>query len=410
MTSSPLSHSPSAQPPGEALKRVARARANLILREPFFGTLLLRLEAREDPACRAVWTDGRSLGVNPAFVATVEENVLEGVLCHEVMHLALGHHLRRGGRHQSRWNAATDYAVNPIVLDAGLELPGERLYDEKFAGMEAERIYELLDREPKQASAREGRSEVAAGSSPKARAGADFGEVRDFPGHGEQELLEELASWESALREAVRSAKAWGRIPASANRLLPELDRSRMNWREILARFMEQASRTDYLWARPNRRYAQSGFCLPTLSEKRFEPLVLIVDTSASISREDLAALASECLGILALYQDSAELTVLYVDCRVAGVQTLSGEDRPLPVGGGGTSYRPGFEHLRREAAEVAGVVYFTDGECADFPDEPDWPVLWVLSRENPWFRHRVPFGEVVALKTGRERVPGRKS
>jgi predicted metal-dependent peptidase len=399
----------SSLPQGEALKRVARARANLILKEPFFGTLLLRLEAREDPTCTGVWTDGRSLGVNPAFVAMVEESVLEGVLCHEVMHLALGHHLRRGGRTRDRWDAAADYAVNPIVMEAGLELPGERLHDERFAGMEAERIYELLDQEPKSDSAPGGRCEGTAGSSPVV--GADFGEVRDFPGQGEQELLEERTSLETALREAVRSAKAWGRVPASARRFLPELDRSRMNWREILARFMEQASRTDYLWARPNRRYAQSGFCLPTLTEKRFEPLVLMVDTSASISREDLASLASECLGILALYdQVSAELTVLYVDCRVAGVQTLSGEDRPLPVGGGGTSYRPGFEHLRREAADVAGVVYFTDGECADFPDEPEWPVLWVLSRENPWFRHRVPFGEVVCLNEGTESVPGRKS
>jgi predicted metal-dependent peptidase len=378
----------------DALKKIARARANLILREPFFGTLLLRLEAREDPECSGVWSDGRTLGVNPSFVAATEEPILEGVLCHEVMHLALGHHLRRGARSSARWNMAADYAVNAIVLESGLELPEERLHDPRYSSMEAEQIYELLEDEPRppQARARGGDSGRMAPDF------GDFGEIRDFPGPSDRERQEERAAWETALREAVIAGQAWGRVPASARRLLPELDRNRMNWREILSRFLEETSRNDYSWSPPNRRYMHSGFSLPILEDKSFGLLVLMVDTSASISRDELAALAAECLGILALYQEEVALTVLYVDCRVAGVQLLSPGERPLPVGGGGTSYRPGFTYLRDEEVEPSGVVYFTDGQCADFPEEPDWPVLWVLSRDNPWFRHRVPFGEVVCL------------
>jgi predicted metal-dependent peptidase len=390
--------------------RLTRARANLILKEPFFGTLLLRLEAREDPDCKDVWTDGRTLGFNPSFVLTIDAPVLEGVLCHEVMHLALGHHLRRGTRSYARWNRAADYAVNALVLQAGLQLPAERLYDERFSRLEAERIYALLEDERRPASAREQGRDSGLGGGRSGQDGAELGEIRDFPGQDERERQEERAAWETALREAVMAGQAWGKVPASAKRLLPELDRARMNWREILARFLEEASRNDYSWSMPNRRYVHTGFCLPILADKSFGRLVLMVDTSASISRVELAALAAECLGILALYQEGAALTVIYVDCRVAGVQLLSQEETPLPVGGGGTSYRPGFQYLRDEEIEAAGVVYFTDGQCADFPDEPDWPVLWVLSRENPWFRHRVPFGEVVCLHMEPEQGSGERT
>jgi predicted metal-dependent peptidase len=384
-------------PMTEALKRIARARANLILKEPFFGTLLLRLQAQEDPACAGIWTDGRTLGVNPSFALAAAEAVLEGVLCHEILHLVLGHHLRRGSRTPSRWNVATDYAVNALVLQEGLQLPEDRLFDERFSRMEAERIYPLLEKERKSSGPRQQGSSTGQAGGRTSEQRAEFGEVRDFSGN-EKERLEERASWESALREAAIAAQSWGKVPASARRLLPELDRARMNWREILSRFLEEASRNDYSWSTPNRRYAQTGFSLPILADKTFGTLVLMVDTSGSISREDLAGLATECLGILSLYQEEATLTVFYVDCRLAGVQVLSQEEKPLPVGGGGTSYRPGFQHLLEEEMEPAGVVYFTDGQCADFPDEPDCPVLWVLPRDNPWFRHRVPFGEVVCL------------
>ena len=41
---------------------------------------------------------------------------------------------------------ACDYAINPMLLDAGLTLPKDVLIDNRFRGMSAERIYNLIER------------------------------------------------------------------------------------------------------------------------------------------------------------------------------------------------------------------------------------------------------------------------
>jgi len=95
-------------------------------------------------------TDGVSLFYNPEFVETLNAATLAGNLAHEVMHPALHHHVRRSGRDPKRWNVACDYAINPLLVDAGLSLPEGVLIDDRFRGMSAEQIYNLLETEPEQ--------------------------------------------------------------------------------------------------------------------------------------------------------------------------------------------------------------------------------------------------------------------
>jgi len=48
-----------------------------------------------------------------------------------------------------RWNVACDFAINPLIVDAGLSLPDGVLIDNRFRGMSAEQIYNLLESESK---------------------------------------------------------------------------------------------------------------------------------------------------------------------------------------------------------------------------------------------------------------------
>lgn len=48
--------------------RISKQRSALVLDQPFFGALALRLKVLEDPACRTFWVDGETLGYNPAFL------------------------------------------------------------------------------------------------------------------------------------------------------------------------------------------------------------------------------------------------------------------------------------------------------------------------------------------------------
>ena len=130
--------------------RIQKARTALVLDHPFFGSLLFRLKGRESRSVKTMATDGVSLYYNPEFVETLNAATLAGTLAHEVMHPALHHHVRRSGRDPKRWNEACDYAINPLLVDAGLSLPEGVLLDNRFRGMSAEQIYNLLETESEQ--------------------------------------------------------------------------------------------------------------------------------------------------------------------------------------------------------------------------------------------------------------------
>src|ERR1700689_1446416 len=130
--------------------RIQKARNSLILDHPFFGSLLFRLKGRESRSIKTMATDGISLFYNPDFVDTLNAATLCGVLAHEVLHPGLQHHVRRSGRDPKRWTEACDYAINPILLDAGLHLPEGVLVDDRFREMSAEQIYIQLQTEVEQ--------------------------------------------------------------------------------------------------------------------------------------------------------------------------------------------------------------------------------------------------------------------
>src|ERR1700733_2445237 len=139
---------------------IQKARTTLLLDHPFFGTLLFRLGAQARSSIATMATDGVSLYFNPQFVETLSAAEIAGTLAHEVMHPALQHHTRRGGRNPRRWNMACDYAINPMLVDAGLTLPKDVLLDHRFRGMSAERIYNLLEeKEQNQSSSSDSDSE-----------------------------------------------------------------------------------------------------------------------------------------------------------------------------------------------------------------------------------------------------------
>src|SRR3954453_19823634 len=126
---------------------IQKARTALVLDHPFFGSLLFRLRGKESRSVKTMATDCITLYYNPEFVETLTAATLAGALAHEVMHPALHHHVRRSGRDPKGWNVACDFAINPLLVDAGLSLPDGVLLDNRFRGMSAEQIYNLLESE-----------------------------------------------------------------------------------------------------------------------------------------------------------------------------------------------------------------------------------------------------------------------
>ena len=127
-------------------RRLVAARAVLVLDHPFFGALSLRMNIEEETRgrTRTMATDGRSLFYDKDYVKGCSDQELVGLFAHEVMHPAMQHHTRRGDRDPRLWNEAADYAINPVLTEAGFVLPGTPLLDPQYRGMTAEQIYEAL--------------------------------------------------------------------------------------------------------------------------------------------------------------------------------------------------------------------------------------------------------------------------
>jgi predicted metal-dependent peptidase len=433
----------------EAREKMARARSELVLDHPFFAHLALRLTLREDPSCASAWTDGRTLAYNPGYVRGLPSAKVKGMQCHEVLHLACAHHVRRAGRDKALWNRACDLAINPLLLEAGLELPSGYLHDPDFEGRSAEAIYAALlevDRErresfsgkqgpgepddaegearaaeggesaepespsdeisenPPDAEGRAPGSGADGGETAEDEAGADpgmSGEVRDAPAdHGGQDTETDLAleeqSWKEALARAAHRQREAGELPAGLARLVGACGSRALPWRELLRRFVERAVKNDYSWIRPDRRHIHAGLHLPGLDGREPALLAVGLDTSGSIDERDLARFGAE---LSALVEElDAQVLLLACDAALHSETLLTRADLPLalsPGGGGGTDYRPVFQRLEHGPAPTC-LVYLTDLNCDRFPPEPAYPVLWACT--EPGFAPP-PFGEVVAME-----------
>ena len=99
--------------------KISKARIQLLLTQPFFGSLLLYLEPvmrkPEEMTIPTMATDGTHLFYCEDFVMSLPGDQLQTVMIHEVCHIALCHLSRVGGRTPMRWNWAADFAANDLI-------------------------------------------------------------------------------------------------------------------------------------------------------------------------------------------------------------------------------------------------------------------------------------------------------
>jgi predicted metal-dependent peptidase len=217
------------------------------------------------------------------------------------------------------------------------------------------------------------------------------------------------------IRQALNAASKMGHVPHRVKVLIDKEMRSTKSPKEVLTRFLQDAlSRSDYSWRRPNRRYLDAGFYLPSLQDESFSKIAAIIDVSGSVSDGMVRDFCAEMQGYIEGIGSDAELLVIYVDTMVTGTEILTQGDsfdlKPNRMTGG-TRFEPGFEWLKENSeGALNGVVYYTDGYCSRFPDpslEPPCPVMWILHSEHSIdaesMEAQIPFGEVLKMPKERD-------
>jgi len=345
---------------------ITKAKIDLIFNHPFFSTLVLMLEFREDNRVETAATDGKFLLYNKAFIESLSLDETKGVLAHEVTHNGNGHHTRRGNRNPIKFNEAADLAINPILLEAGFKLPAGHLYERKYVGMYAEQIYNLLP-DPPRRNGKNGMYRVV----DIGRCGA----VEDAPCASEAERREMEERWKIAVAQAYEAARRRGKLPAGLERMVQNILSPTLDWRTILRNFVEESLSSDYCWVPPNRKFVYQRLYLPSLQSEEEVNVVIGLDTSGSIEQELLDEFASEISSLLHQCQASAD--VVHCDSEVEHVEHFSHHDLPLklhPKGGGGTDMGKIMEWIEEKQLHPKCLIIFTDLETPFPRTVPSYP------------------------------------
>lgn len=392
----------------KATRAISKARAQLIISNPFFATLALRLDVRPDPRASTLATDGKSLLFNTAWINAQRPENMPGLIAHEAMHVALGHAFRRRSRDHARFNRACDHAINPLLKESGFALPPSGLSVAKpvYPGMSAEQIYPLLPEQESGAGAGQGEP-GGPGSLP------DYGGqgcVIDATGDdgkplSEAERDQAEREWKVALLQAAQAAKAQGKLPGCLESLADSVRAPQVDWRAVLREFVRTVAAGDYSWRKPNHRHLAAGHYFPSLWSEETGPIAMGVDTSGSVSQAELDAVCAELNGCLDTARPES-VHVVYCDAQVHGHEVFKPDDWPVRMaakGRGGTDLRAIWPYLDQHEVNPACVIVTTDMELCvrDLGDEPPFPVLILSTGRSEPMDGPLPFGTLVKVEAG---------
>lgn len=381
---------------------IAKAKAGLVLDQPFFASLLLSMPIMEDNSVPTMATDGDSILYNADWTKSLSLSEITFVLAHETLHCVFQHMCRRGDRTPNRWNQAADYVINDVLVKEKIGImPKGGLLDSRLVAKgdgTAEGVYRLLPE-----------------SSEKKNSGDDGGALDDVRDAGSHPKLDDngnpipgsgnskpdpatIAQKESEIRvkviQAKNAAKMQGKLSAGLERLIDGLVKTRTDWKSVLRRFITEKAKTDFSFARPKRRFLADDINLPSLNGERLGVIAIAVDCSGSIDRDQLNRFSAE---INAILEDTAptEVRVIYFDAEVLKVESFN--EAPInlnPLGGGGTNFSPIFTEINNWEVLPVACVVLTDLCCNDYGPAPEFPVLWASTDLDDG----AEFGEVIKI------------
>lgn len=441
----------------ECNDRLILARTSLMLTFPFFGVLASRLRpVPNDTWCRTMAVDGKHLYYNVEFVMGLQNpedrekyeqalkesiddvsteqinDILNGltdsnliaVLCHEILHCAYDHFLRRGMRDPKLYNKAADYAINQILVrDKIGQIQSSWLFDPKFDGMTAEEIYKILEDEEKKEKEENGNGEGdgegdgdgegGSGKPGKKKGKGGTIDQHDVPqeagadgedGISDAKRREYMEDFKTAMMNAARA----GGTPAEIARMIDTFKAPKIDWRSKLQRTLRSYLKSDVIFSNPSRRSWSNGFghsgsffgspIFPGLKPDDDIDIAIALDASGSISNDMLRDFIGEVLGITKQFKQF-KIRIMTFDTQVYTVRDYkSGDEKKIleyPVhGGGGTDFEAVWTHMKNDNYKPKQLIMFTDGEPWQSWGDKDYCKTLFVIHSNP--KKIAPFGETV--------------
>jgi predicted metal-dependent peptidase len=393
----------------DILINIKKARLDLLLNHPFFGSLIMQMPLQEVTWCPTAAVDGRYIYWNREFFKGLTVPEIIFVLAHEIMHIAYDHLGRRSHRDPEYWNMANDYVINSMLHNEKIGVMPTKtvpdkdgngtvsqrvgLYDKRYQGWTSEAVYDDLQKRKvsKQLTLD---VHLELGNDQLGEKGRSTQDSQGTPVvMSENELKDIRDELKTKILQAAQAAQAAGSLPAGIARLVDHLVEAKINWRDYIQQSIQSQLTADYAWHKPSRRHMGSDIIFPSLIKEDTIDVEISIDQSGSITREMARDFLSEVMGITQQYS-SYQIAVSTFDTKLYNRQVFTEDniDDMLtyePKGGGGTRISVVFDYLKKNDIEPKLLIIFTDLEDNDHGDPNYCDTLWLIN--NPWDKKILP-------------------
>lgn len=301
---------------------------------------------------------------------------LRGVIEHEILHIVLNH-LEIVFDNQVKGNLAFDCVVNQLIDKQ--KLHPKWVYPETF-GLKRDQsckwYYDNITDDQVKAYGNVGEAGYH-GLWKNCKSKLDSATIRD--------ILKKAKS--------NTSAGSWGKLSQNLKDyidLLLEHKASKVSWEKLLRLYFASSEENyiQYSVRKESRRFGTR----PGLVKRDKLNLAVIIDTSGSISNDDLKLFANE---IYWVWKSGASIKVIESDCVVHKRYKYEGRIDCNILGRGGTNLEPAL-------AEVDGkfdlAVYLTDFYAPKISKKYKIPVVWLLSSKIEKSRFPCDWGKVIRI------------
>ena len=418
----------------DKVQSLSKTSKDLMLREPYYGFFLIMLNKLWDS--KRVPTAGVSknginyqLAINEDFWMSLTEDQKLGLLKHELLHIAFGH-LTMFFKFTDRRlaNVAMDMEINQYIDRDWL--PGGEYSKEEFDEIKEaakieiaaarerdapmEELKAIADKVPSRGIMIEDYDDVQLDTkagcryyydklkklqdekkqngtcgSPSMDDLLDSIDEGDIPDHSTWEEFENMTEAEHKLIERQlqkvlsdakeQTIKKRGTVPGEIEGviIIENIVPPKFDWRGFIRRFTGVSTKvfTKKIRRKENRRFDAN----PGLKVKMRQHMLLAIDTSGSVSDNELKEFMSEMHHI---YKCGVDITIVQCDIKINSIEPYKGKFEMTVIGRGGTEFDPVLNYFNENLKKYTSLVYFTDGEC--YTDvKPKGNILWVLSEQS---------------------------
>ena len=377
-------------------------------KEPFYGFFLIMLNK--------VWTNkvptagvskhniNYQLAINEDFWNGLSDQHKMGLLKHELLHIAYFHlSMYFNFPDKKMANIAMDMEINQYIDRDWLPEGGIMIENYPDLDLETragcryyyEKLKEAKDEKDKNGTSGDGEFDKLCDALDNDNSPVDHSTWEEFENltEAEKKLIEK--QMEHILSEAAeQTTKKRGTVPGNISEFLDKmakLNPPKFNWRGYIRRFTGVSTKvfTKKIRRKENRRYFEN----PGLKVKMRQHMLLAIDTSGSVSNDELKEFMSE---ITHIHKCGVDITIIQCDTSIKSIAPFKPNQNVEVHGRGGTEFDPVLDYYNANLRKYTSLVYFTDGEC-DTDVKPKAPVLWVLS-ERSSMNDSLP-GKVIKLE-----------